>query len=186
MKYSILNWSGYFKKYEWALDETFPGNIRLVSEPTILSIATDSCWLRAIKSKESDYKNIIPEPFFNINVPISEKKTLIDCFDLYTEIEELGDDNKILNDETKLKENATKQILFWSLPNILVITIKRFLNNGRKQQSFIDFPIDNLDLSKYVVGYDKHSYVYDLYGICNHSGNTGGGHYYAYVKNVRD
>ena len=136
-----------------------------------------------IKSKESDYKNIIPEPFFNINVPISEKKTLIDCFDLYTEIEELGEDNKILNDKTKLKENATKQILFWSLPNILVISFKRFLNNGRKQQSFIDFPIDNLNLSKYVVGYDKHSYVYDLYGICNHSGNTGGGHYYAYIKN---
>jgi len=137
-----------------------------------------------IKSKESDYKNIIPEPFFNINVPISEKKTLIDCFDLYTEIEELGEDNKILNDKTKLKENATKQILFWSLPNILVISFKRFLNNGRKQQSFIDFPIDNLNLSKYVVGYDKHSYVYDLYGICNHSGNTGGGHYYAYIKNA--
>ena len=137
-----------------------------------------------IKSKESDYKNIITEPFFNINVPISEKKTLIDCFDLYTEIEELGEDNKILNDKTKLKENATKQILFWSLPNILVISFKRFLNNGRKQQSFIDFPIDNLNLSKYVVGYDKHSYVYDLYGICNHSGNTGGGHYYAYIKNA--
>tara|TARA_B100001063_G_scaffold111533_2_gene104119 strand:+ start:3711 stop:4781 length:1071 start_codon:yes stop_codon:yes gene_type:complete len=137
-----------------------------------------------IESKESSYKNILPEPFFNISVPISPKKTLIDCFDLFTAKEELGDDNKIFNEKTNKKENATKQILFWSLPNILVITLKRFLNNGRKERSLVDFPIDNLDLSKYVIGYDKHSYVYDLYGICNHSGGSGGGHYYAYVKNA--
>ena len=35
-----------------------------------------------------------------------------------------------------------------------------------------------------VVGYDKSSYIYDLYGICNHSGNVLGGHYWAYVKNA--
>ena len=36
--------------------------------------------------------------------------------------------------------------------------------------------INNLDLSKYVVGYDSVTY-YDLYGICNHSGGTMSGHY---------
>ena len=41
-----------------------------------------------------------------------------------------------------------------------------------------------MNLSKYVKGYDKNSYVYDLYGICNHSGGTWGGHYTAYVKNA--
>ena len=65
-----------------------------------------------------------------------------------------------------------------------MITLKRFLNNGRKERSLVDFPINNLDLSKYVIGYDKHSYKYDLYGICNHSGGSQGGHYYAYVKNA--
>ena len=67
-----------------------------------------------------------------------------------------------------------------------MITLKRFLNNGRKEKSLIDFPINDLDLSKYVIGYDRHSYVYDLYGICNHSGGTAGGHYYAYVKNANE
>ena len=46
----------------------------------------------------------------------------------------------------------------------------------------VDFPLNNLDLSKYVVGYDKNSFKYDLYGICNHSGGSAGGHYTAYVK----
>jgi ubiquitin C-terminal hydrolase len=48
----------------------------------------------------------------------------------------------------------------------------------------ISFPLEDLNLSKYVIGYKKESYVYDLYGICNHSGNVYGGHYTACVKNA--
>ena len=82
-----------------------------------------------------------------------------------------------------IKEEAEKTIRFWSLPEVLIITLKRFGNNGRKNQKMIDFPLENLDLRKHVVGYDKNSYVYDLYGICNHRG-TSGGHYTAFVKNA--
>ena len=65
-----------------------------------------------LESKDSDYKNILPEPFFNISVPISPKKTLLTCFDLFTSKRSLSDDNKIYNEKTNKKENATKQILF--------------------------------------------------------------------------
>mgnify|MGYP001409104006 CR=1 FL=1 len=41
-----------------------------------------------------------------------------------------------------------------------------------------------LDLSKYVLGYGKGDNKYELYGICNHSGGTMGGHYTSYVKNA--
>ena len=92
----------------------------------------------------------------------------------------------MLNEKTNKKEVAEKNISFWSLPEILVITLKRFGNNGKKNQKFVDFPIENLDLSKYIIGYEKKSYKYDLYGICNHSGGTSGGHYTAYVKNAND
>ena len=56
----------------------------------------------------------------------------------------------------------------------------------RKNQCLVDFPFDNLDLSKYVIGYDPNSFKYELYGICNHSGGVMGGHYYAYVKNANN
>ena len=68
----------------------------------------------------------------------------------------------------------------------MVILLKRFGNNLRKNKVRIDFPLENLDLSKYVVGYDKKKYIYDLYGICNHSGGILGGHYWAYVKNANN
>ena len=48
----------------------------------------------------------------------------------------------------------------------------------------VDFPLENLDLSKYVIGYKKNSYIYELYGVCNHSGGVLGGHYTAYIKNA--
>ena len=48
------------------------------------------------------------------------------------------------------KENCTKAIKFWNLPDILVITLKRFENERKKIQKMIDFPLTNLDLRKYV------------------------------------
>ena len=48
----------------------------------------------------------------------------------------------------------------------------------------VDFPLENLNLSKYVIGYNQNSYVYDLYAVCNHSGSVQGGHYTSFVKNA--
>ena len=130
-----------------------------------------------------------PEPYFMINMPIpnddgSKTFDLYDCFDLYVEGETMDGDNSWLNEETGKKEAVKKEIKFWSFPNILAIDLKRFNTRGQKRQSFINFPLDNLNLSKYVIGYKQNSYVYELYGIANHSGTTMGGHYTSYVKNA--
>tara|TARA_B100000902_G_scaffold215375_1_gene204875 strand:- start:8274 stop:9386 length:1113 start_codon:yes stop_codon:yes gene_type:complete len=139
-----------------------------------------------INSLESDYSNITPEPFFNLTVPLAKEGTLEKCIELYTKIEQLDGDNCIYNEKTDKKERAEKQIAFWSLPEVLVITLKRFGNNGRKDQRAIDFPLENLDFTNYIVGYDRNSYKYDLYGICNHSGGVAGGHYTSFVKNANN
>jgi ubiquitin carboxyl-terminal hydrolase 4/11/15 len=52
----------------------------------------------------------------------------------------------------------------------------------RKLQHTIDFPLYNLDLSKYATGYGSRNNVFDLFGVCNHTGGVLGGHYTAYVK----
>lgn len=126
-----------------------------------------------------------PEPYFILNLPIpsdNKSPSLQDCFDLYVKPETL--DDGILNEKTGLKETMQKGIKFWSFPNILVIDIKRFNASNRKIQILVDFPLENLNLSKYVIGYNKDSYIYDLYGVCNHSGSSLGGHYTSYVKNA--
>ena len=130
---------------------------------------------------------IIPEPYFMIDLPIPQNNkspSLIDCFDHYVEGETLEGENAWFNDNTNEKINIKKKIQFWSFPNILVIDFKRFNFRNQKNQILISFPLDNLDLSKYVIGYKKNSYKYELYGVCNHSGGALGGHYTSYVKNA--
>jgi ubiquitin carboxyl-terminal hydrolase 8 len=141
-----------------------------------------------ISLQNNNVINFTPEPYFMIDLPIPQnikEPSLYDCFDLYSEGEILEGDNAWINDKGN-KENIKKKISFWSFPNILVIDLKRFKSNNSKNQTFVNFPLENLNLCKYVLGYKKDSYVYDLYGICNHSGGVLGGHYTSYIKNANN
>lgn len=125
-----------------------------------------------------------PEPYFMVDLPIPSENTspdLLDCFKSYISGELL---ENVLNETRNVRETVKKQILFWSFPTILVIDLKRFTSNNRKDQRLVSFPLDNLDLSSFVIGYEPETYKYDLYAVCNHSGNVLGGHYTAFIKNA--
>jgi ubiquitin carboxyl-terminal hydrolase 8 len=132
--------------------------------------------------------SIHPEHFFVLDLPLPigmPNITLHDCFDTYTNVETLIGDNAWYNDKTKKYEDIKKCISFWSLPKVLIITLKRFSPDGQqKNDQLVDFPIDNLDLSKYIKGYNRSQYNYELYAVCNHFGNTYMGHYTAFIKNA--
>ena len=137
-----------------------------------------------ISSNNGSLLSTVPEPFMMLSLPLPNEKniTLESCFDLYCKKESMDGENAWLNDKTGKKEDVNKGILFWSLPNILVIDLKRFTNTLKKRQDVIDIPLLDLDLSPYVIGYKRKSYVYDLYAVCNHEGGCSGGHYTATVK----
>jgi len=140
-----------------------------------------------VSNETGNIMSITPEPYFMIDLPIpvnNKSPSLIDCFNLYVEGEIMDGDNAIFNEKTGKKESAKKKLMFWSFPNILVIDIKRFNAVNQKNQVLVDFPLENLNLSEYVIGYNKESYIYDLYGVCNHSGSVHGGHYTSFVKNA--
>jgi ubiquitin C-terminal hydrolase len=106
----------------------------------------------------------------------------IQCIDLYCIGEILDGENAVYLDDTKKeKVDVQKRIRFWSFPNILVIALKRFDNFNNKNNSFIQFPFV-LDLSSYVIGYNKEKYIYNLFGICNQFGSTKGGHYTSFIQ----
>lgn len=128
--------------------------------------------------------SIKPEPYFILDLPVPDIKlpSLIDCLDLYLKGEILDGENAWYNEKTNNYIAIEKKISIWSFPSILVITFKRFNNNNKKIQKKIDFPIEELNLSNYVIGYKKESYKYELYGIINHFGGVLGGHYTCYIK----
>lgn len=129
--------------------------------------------------------SIKPEPYFIIDLPIVMNKrtcSIQDCFDKYCSSETLEGENGWFNEKTKQKQDVNKKLVFWSLPKIMVLDLKRFTYDGKKIQKPIELELDNLDLSKYVEGYNKEGYNYELFGVCNHSGGTLGGHYTATIK----
>ena len=78
----------------------------------------------------------------------------------------------------------------YKAPNYLIVHFKRFSHTrgmfgGRKLNDFINFPVNGLDMSPYVLSEkDNNSKcIYDLYAVSNHFGNLGGGHYTAFAKN---
>lgn len=85
----------------------------------------------------------------------------------------------------KKPQQARKKLDLWRLPEILVIHLKRFSYSRflkNKLETFVDFPIDDLDLSNYIAYQNSHlSNRYMLYAVSNHYGGMGAGHYTAYV-----
>ena len=78
-------------------------------------------------------------------------------------------------------------MVIWSLPKILVISLKRFTNDLKKNQALVNFEVDEpLNLCKFVKGYQQNGYIYELIGTGNHSGSLMGGHYYSYIKKDKD
>jgi ubiquitin C-terminal hydrolase len=136
--------------------------------------------------------SIKPENYFILDLPISQthadaSPSIYDCFDTFTTREVLEGDNAWFNESTGEKEDIQKYFTFWNFPKILVVTFQRFSPCGQfKNQENITFPLTDLDLSKYVAGYNSNKYVYDLFGVCNHSGNVYGGHYTAFVLNAKN
>ena len=135
-----------------------------------------------------------PEPFsvLSLSIPqpeianVVEPISLFDCLDLYCKKEVLTGDEAWYNEKTQQKETVNRGIIFWSLPQILIIDLKRWHGHTRKNHIMVEAPIHNADFSKYVKGYNSASYVYELYGVCNHFGDVGGGHYTAYIKNANN
>nr|KJB52399.1 hypothetical protein B456_008G259900 [Gossypium raimondii] len=137
---------------------------------------------------DSSYLKDIPEVY---KAGLAAKKTqqeaisLSSCLDAFLIEEPLGPDDMWYCPRCKEHRQAIKKLDLWMLPEIIVFHLKRF-TYGRylknKIDTFVNFPIHDLDLSKYVMSKDGQSYLYELYAISNHYGGLGGGHYTAYAK----
>lgn len=137
---------------------------------------------------DSSYLKDLPEVHktgFTVKKTRQEAVSLFSCLEAFLTEEPLGPDDMWYCPRCKEHRQATKKLDLWKLPDILVVHLKRFSYSRylkNKLDTFVNFPIGNLDLSKYVKSKDGQSHVYELYAISNHYGGLGGGHYTAYAK----
>lgn len=128
---------------------------------------------------------VVHKTGFTVKKTRQEAISLFSCLDAFLTEEPLGPDDMWYCPQCKEHRQATKKLDLWMLPDVLVFHLKRFSYSRylkNKLDTFVNFPILNLDLSKYMKSKDGESYVYDLFAISNHYGGLGGGHYTAYAK----
>lgn len=118
----------------------------------------------------------------DLDVPDYFALTIYDCFNLFVQTEKLKEDNQWKCDKCQKPQNANKHLDIYKSPDILIIGLNRF-KNSKKNNIFINYPINNFDISKYVIEKDdQRSSLYDLIGVIHHSGSLDFGHYISYCK----
>ena len=121
---------------------------------------------------------------------------LYDCLNLFNSEEILDGDNEWYCNICKKHRDVNKKMDIFKTPYYLIIQLKRFkqdnemghrsifnIFNSSKNSEFIDFPIKDFDLSKYILSKNNEGEKYDLIGVINHYGGSSFGHYTAYCLN---
>jgi len=111
------------------------------------------------------------------------------CFVESSKSEVLSEDNAWYCSRCKELRRATKTLEIWTVPDILIIHLKRFSGHRTfrdKIEELVDFPVEGLDLSGKVGFPEGKDLTYDLFAVDNHFGGLGGGHYTATAQNFFD
>lgn len=120
------------------------------------------------------------------------------CLEHFTRQEQLDDHNAWHCTNCKQRVRAIKQVQLWSVPDILIIHLKRFTFQSlsrkggicqMKIENEVDFPVDHLDLQSHIIGPTDPNAppAYKLFGVVEHTGQTAdSGHYKATVRNAKD
>ncbi|XP_051244016.1 ubiquitin carboxyl-terminal hydrolase 43-like isoform X2 [Dicentrarchus labrax] len=136
--------------------------------------------------------------------------TLDECFQLYTKEEQLAPDDAWKCPHCKQLQQGMVKMSLWTLPDILILHLKRFRQVGERRNkltTFVHFPLAGLDMAPHMVnrnhgthppplqpGWNQSrrpdlappDFLYDLYAVCNHHGGMHGGHYTAFCRNSVD
>uniref|UniRef100_W5UFB2 Ubiquitin carboxyl-terminal hydrolase n=1 Tax=Ictalurus punctatus TaxID=7998 RepID=W5UFB2_ICTPU len=115
---------------------------------------------------------------------------LQECIELFTTMETLEEENPWYCPTCKKHQLATKKLDLWSLPEVLIIHLKRFSYtkySREKLDTIVDFPLRKLDFSDWLLrktGSDSEPPSrYDLIAVSNHYGGLRDGHYTSYARN---
>lgn len=167
MKQSLLAWKKNYENDYSIMVETFHGTSHTSTKCISCNKVNDTF-----------------EPFNCISVNVPESScTLQSCLNtFFTNSEEIP----TWKCESCNKSSCYKSFKAWSLPNHLIIHLKRFDNSGAKKNTYVDSPIDNLDLTPYLstAKGDPNNYIYSLYAVNYHSGTSKSGHYWSACKNL--
>lgn len=133
----------------------------------------------------------------SIRLEIKDKKSLEEALKEFIKGEVLEGDNAYMCERCDAKVKAVKRVCLKTLPEILIVTLKRFEFDYETMEKFklntycsfpnivnvLPFTRDGID-NDYEV--DKSQYEYRLKGVVIHYGVSEAGHYTSYIQTEQD
>ena len=148
-------------------------------------IIKNKYYLLTKTSEEIELQNYFQDIYENHFKKISINK----CFEEFSKEETFDKDNLWKCSKCNKNIAAKNKIEIYQTPKILIIQLKRFENN-QKIESFVDFPLKDLDISQFTCTNSKINNdvpkKYDLFAVANHYGRLEYGHYDAFCLNYID
>ena len=167
-----------------------PHNMNYISVTHDVVIVTE--WCRELYFKEIHFENrmlilnhssVSSLSLNNYNYESKNNKiSLLECFKLFTEKEEIKD---IFCEKCNEKTTFKKSFEIERFPKYLVLALKRFKYTKiykQKIDTLITFPTNELDLQSFSCKFQSYHPLFDLYAVVNHSGTLSGGHYSTILK----
>ena len=171
---------------------TIKENFQKLKKPIIL-VAPSECY-----NLSGEGRIYLECPIFNTNNysdiefnTSNESIILKDCLDLFISNENIQEDDSWYCKKCQKLQKSKQKLEIYKPPNYLIILLKRYnfkknsgnTFSGEKNNTFVTYPTDNLDIKEYIVGPEKDKAIYDLYGVIEHYGSLNSGHYTAICKN---
>ncbi|MFH4973766.1 hypothetical protein AB6A40_000475 [Gnathostoma spinigerum] len=117
---------------------------------------------------------------------------IYDMLAMFSETERLKPEESWYCNKCKEHVEATKRLILYRLPPILIIQLKRFvytnsivsIHRRSKDERSVRYPIDGLDLADYLskTAPKGQETKYDLFGVVCHSGSSYFGHYISFGR----
>jgi len=171
------------------------------SEPVELDRYTQVLLVDWTKESEADWREkdtgdtARNEPTsYGERVDKDDETSITSCFERFVSKEQLGSNDMWFCPRCKEHVQAYKQMSLYSVPDVLIVHLKRFhvTNYGRQMTSFlsrskldnlVEYPLTGLDMSEFVSGPQQGPHMYDCFAVSDHMGGMGGGHYAASARN---
>lgn len=185
-----------------SMNEITNENVKVIEEqndsPIDVDTYKDDCIISEFNTSSAEaYSKAMKFVISNGSAKNSKNKrlsTIQHCIEYFLQEEKLDEEDAWYCSKCKEHKQATKKFDIYRLPPILLVQLKRFgsarspYSRGRKVKDLIKFPLDDLNMSSYLLGPSdkKAPPMYTLTGVSNHSGEMGFGHYTAYCKSIRD
>lgn len=172
---ALESWKTFFTKEYSCIVENFYGQ-------SAISLECQTC-----KTVSERY-----EPWLMLKIPIpggdkvgSKVPTMQECLNKLFESESIPD---YACDTCKSKQPAIKRESISKLPNILLLSFKRFTNTGAKIRGQINWNLNQLSLNPWLTfercpftGTRKHP-TFTTFTVIEHQGSAHGGHYHMYGR----